>query len=786
MAECPSQTSAESILKLLQGLSQEDRQYVLSRAEGGVAADESSANATGAEAAQEEDGGMGWTEIVVLGMGVLLLIHVLGTVLWEVKRYKQIHAANDKGVSDYLKYRFGLWYSRTPGAAGIVLFFMSVVLLVVGGMSYSVMAGSSIAESLWAAWIWIVAPDGGGSAEGYYGRIAGLFTSCGGMLIFAMLMSIISAKFEEMLDMFKNSGLPVVEGDHIVLLGWSPMVPFLVDELCNSKEGSGGCTIVILTPLDKVAVEEKLEDADIDYRNSDVVVRSGDRRKTEDLEAIALSSAATVIVVSKADETREDSDARQLNVLSAMKSKKWPIDGTVLVQCMLKTNSKLFGEYCHSEKKEVIVTGDLLGSLMVHCTQQRGLAQATLQLLGFEGAEFYDLRVEGISGKTFRDLVFGLPGAMAVGIVRGESWELLPSMDTKFAGDERIIMLADDETTCPKKLDEARIRSSFPQDNNSRFAGVKQVVKQLDEHEDPETVLIIGWNETVGAVLVELDKVLAEKSKVVIFSPVPIADREAFIKAALKRRGKDKYKYFDVEHRAGPMCARTRLAELPLDKAARVFVLSDSSSKQPRDADASAVAVCIQLMDICQERQKDVASSMDRVIVPQILLASTVEHFQSMGLPDYIVSDHLTASICAQVALNPDMRPMIEELLSDSGCSLKIRKLMQYPDLAGEKNKDEITFTKIAKRAAMTGEVALGYKLTMSAEEEWTLNPKDWRSPLEWNEESRIASLSRTRSKLAIQRASTMSMGESSPGAPRRQYTAGSPKGKSPECCQQT
>mmetsp|Transcript_37940 Transcript_37940/g.70572 ORF Transcript_37940/g.70572 Transcript_37940/m.70572 type:complete len:740 (-) Transcript_37940:62-2281(-) len=739
MAEClTSEASPKAILELLTGLSPDERQHVISRAEGGAALNETSAEAAA------EDGGVGWTEIVVVSTGVFLTLQILGTVLQGFQGYRQIPPLRNRGFSDYLKYRFGVWYSKTTGAAEIVLFYMSAVLLIFGGISNSLMANSSLADSLWASWIWIVAPDGGDSGEGYFGRIAGLCTSCGGMLIFAALMSIISAKFEEMLDMFKNEGLPVIESGHIVVLGWSPMVPFLVDELCNSKEGSGGCAIVILTPLDKVDVEEKLEDAGIDYRNSDVVVRSGDRRKTESLEETDIKTASIVIVVSKADVTREDSDARQLNVLSAMRAKEWPTDGTVLVQSMLKINSKMLAQYCHSKKTEVVVTGDILGSLMVHCAQERGLAQATLQLLGFDGAEFYDVHVQGIAGKTFRDLVFGLPGAIPVGIVRGDDWVLLPDMDMKFSGDERIIMLADDETACPKKLDEERICSSFPSGvDNFLSLGVKRVVTETHATKACETVLIIGWNETIGAVLVELDKVLAQGSTVVIFSPQSISDRQEFLREALKRRGKDKYKNFDVKHCAGPLCARTPLSNLPLHAAARVFVLSDSSLSQPRDADANAIAVSIQLLSLSQEQDKEVGEAVDRVFVPQILLSNTEEHFKSMGLPDYILSDKLTASICAQIACNPEMRPVIEELVSDSGCSLSIRTLEQYPELAGQKSKD-VTFEKIVKQAALTGELAIGFKLTMSAYEEWIINPKEWRAHLEWGMESRIVSLSRT------------------------------------------
>lgn len=739
---CPQEDgSSETVLRLLRALPDDDRLRVVREATGGAG----TAPEQDVEAPSHSD--IGWIELAVLSVGVTLLAYITGLVLLEARRYKSIPCCqgeqNKKSIQHHFKYRFGLWYSKTQGASSIVLLCLSVVLHIVGGVLHSTLTGSPIAGSLWAAWIWIAAPDGGGSAEGY-GRIAGALVSCGGMLIFALLMSVVSSSFEEMLDMFKHRGYPLVEGGHIVILGWSSMVPSLVEELCTAMEGSGGTVIAILTPLEKVEVEEMLEDAGVDFKNSDVAVRKGDRRIVQDLDSVSVQTASIVIVASRDDVSREDSDARQLNVLSAMNTAKYPSNGLVLVQCMLPNNSDFLMGFCQSKQKAAIITGDILGAFMVHGLQQHGLGQATCEMLGFDGDEIYISHVEGIAGRNFQEVIFGLPGAVAMGIARGGTVELLPDMDMTLQGDDRIIMLAEDRSKCPTKLDDKRIEdvSAILRPNNTKY--VKCALLQQEASQKCETVLIIGWNEAIGAVLCELDKVLALGSTVVVFSPAQIADCEAFVQAALERRGKKAFSNLSVEHRSGPLCARTHLAALPIREANKILILADNSAAKPRDVDGATLAVALQVMDIRRAHQQNTESTAESpVVVPQILQSSMEEHFQQNGLPDYILSEKLVASICAQVACDPVVGGIIPELLSEHGCGLRVRTISEYPQLPGQHDESESTFANIAARAARAGEVALGYK--KSACEPWTLNPKRWLDVLKLTPDSRIVSLIRPR-----------------------------------------
>ena len=102
---------------------------------------------------------------------------------------------------------------------------------------------------------------------------------------------------------------PVMECGHVVILGWSPIVPALVSELCFARKEVGGTVEVLLTELCKIDVEDVLR-VHINFSNSHVVVRTGDTAKAEDLEKLSVKDARTVLVVSLADHTRVVNDAQ--------------------------------------------------------------------------------------------------------------------------------------------------------------------------------------------------------------------------------------------------------------------------------------------------------------------------------------------------------------------------------------------------------------------------------------------------------------------------------------------
>eukprot|EP00928_Gymnodinium_smaydae_P013314 TRINITY_DN14868_c0_g2_i1.p1 TRINITY_DN14868_c0_g2~~TRINITY_DN14868_c0_g2_i1.p1 ORF type:complete len:572 (+),score=142.27 TRINITY_DN14868_c0_g2_i1:53-1717(+) len=524
--------TARAAALLLKGLTQDERQAVVAEAlaldgvdhlASGVA--EAASNGSLAAVADDDAGtasllGPCMTAAFIC-VAVSIMAYLFLVVLNERQRYHARHADKRANFKTYLRYRFGYWYTWTPGSAGIVLLVMSLCLLLAGGALLRVVMDQPISESLWAAWIWIAAPDGGGSQETPLGRMIGMFVSVGGMLIFALLMSVVSSTFEDTLHNLRAGAAPVIEGDHCVIIGDGPMLATIVAELCSAAESRGGSVIAILSPRSKLEVEDYLRETEIDFRNSTVVVRSGLGHKVEDLQKVSVESARRVVVLGKTGVSREDCDAMTLNVLLTMKNNGWPASGSTVVQCELVRNQRLFGELA-GEASQVLTTNDFVGELMVQCSRQRGLASIVSSLFSFEDDEFYIKRVENTGGRFFREAIFATPNVVLIGLAsKARGVELLPPMDRVIQEDEELVMLAQDASFIPTAISESLLQNSEGARLQARWRrermdwserGSPEIIEKAALGLDAtvtETVVILGWNETIGAILVELDNSLS-------------------------------------------------------------------------------------------------------------------------------------------------------------------------------------------------------------------------------------------------------------------------------------
>eukprot|EP00435_Cladocopium_sp_Y103_P054833 s341_g18.t1 len=353
-------------------------------------------SATPKPLALEDSDEIGVSAYLFLGVWMVVLYYISHTIWLERHRFLQTQAAHQAGFATYLTYRFGHWYAWTQAASVKVLLVLSATLLVVGGLGHSVLSQSSIQESLWRSWIWIADPDGGESALPG-GHAVGVVVSIGGMLIFALLLSLITSAFEDFLWQIRHGSLPVVEGDHIVILGYDRSAIWMIEELCCAMETSGGGLIAILASEGKAEVENWIQHADINLRNSSVVVRTGQPYNEEDLTKVAVQTARRIVLLANKKVSREEADAQSLNALLTLQGLDYTPskERCTIVECCLVRNQNLFRSLA-SGPMQVLATQDFLGQLLVEASRQRGLSQVISQTLGFDGMEFYIAEVSGI------------------------------------------------------------------------------------------------------------------------------------------------------------------------------------------------------------------------------------------------------------------------------------------------------------------------------------------------------------------------------------------------------
>ncbi|CAK0812495.1 unnamed protein product [Prorocentrum cordatum] len=546
------------------------------------------------------------------------------------------------------------------------------------------------------------------------------------MLIFAMLISLVTEAFESALRHLRHGSIPVVEGNHTVILGWTVTTPHVIDELCVAAESSGGEYIVLLTPFPKPEIEQKLQEAEIDLRNSTVVVRSGQAHFKEDLIRVAVETAKRVLVLADHRLSHEAADAQSLNVLLTLnrvlaaahdvpadtadtadtEPSEQPSIGPspsgkltaasaaaayVVAECCLVRNIKLFKSLAYG-RMEVLCTQDFVSQLVVESCRQRGMSHVIAEMIGFRGSELYVAKVDGLEGRCFSELQRLLPFVVPLGYSDASgNLVVAPSLSYTFAGGEQLIMLAEDKSTLPTAVQ----RPCDASNQSKNLQTVKPIGTPVPLPEVRcELVVMIGWNDSVGSMMPELDQLVGPGSEVIIYSPWPIAEREKFLHSSQVRR-QCFYKHLKVTHREGVLGARYQLEELPLERASKVFIMADSAETSAEKADAHTVAAILQVRDILLERS-NIEHLSDVVIVPQVLGEMAVDACIFSELSDYIHSTKLSASVLASILEVPDLAPVLRDLVKSrryTGASLYIRRIRDYarPDSLPEERRSRST-----------------------------------------------------------------------------------------------
>ncbi len=122
-------------------------------------------------------------------------------------------------------------------------------------------------------------------------RCVSLVVSVGGMLVTALLLSLVSNSISSKVDELRKGKAAVLECDHTLILCWSDKVWNLCYALCQGKQAVGGRPIVILADKDKEQMDSEIESFGIELLGSSITCRNGDPLSKEDLLKVAAQHA---------------------------------------------------------------------------------------------------------------------------------------------------------------------------------------------------------------------------------------------------------------------------------------------------------------------------------------------------------------------------------------------------------------------------------------------------------------------------------------------------------------
>jgi voltage-gated potassium channel Kch len=317
----------------------------------------------------------------------------------------------------------------------------------------------------------------------------------------------------------------------------------------------------------------------------------------------------------------------------------------------------------------------------VQTGRQSGLSAVYSQLLDFESAELYLQRQPELAGKTFGEAIFAYGTSALVGVATAAGEVLVPPpLDRKFEpGDDVIAITHDDDVLV---LDGGR--DQLPIDADAIVATAP------DHTHAPERTLVLGASVRTATVVRQLDAHVAPGSEIVV-----VGEDAALLAITAERA--------TLTTRVGDLTDRSVLDSLDATRFDHVLVLSETRGRTQEMADARTTVILLHLRDIERRAGKRVPITSEILDILNRDLAAVAE------ADDFIVSNTLVSLMVGQLAQNPRLVRVFDELFSTGGHEIYLKPAARYV------RPGEVSFATVCEAALRRDEVAIGYRLARGA-----------------------------------------------------------------------
>jgi len=593
-------------------------------------------------------------------------------------------------LNQRLRYRFDNLMSRgTPALIGM-LFVLSLTIVLIAGLVIS-LAGFvqdgesgklSFAEAAWESLMRTLDSGTMGGDTGTGFRLVMLFVTLGGIFIVSALVGVLNNGIEDQMDRLRKGRSQVLESNHTLVLGWSPQIFTILNELMTANENQNNARIVVLADKDKVEMEDEIRERVEVKGKTRIICRNGSPIDPTDLE-IASPHTAKSIIVLPPENSDPDTDIIKTVLAITNNPNRRAEPYHIVTQIRHEKNMDVLKIVGEKDNVQAVVTGDLIARVVAQTSRQSGLSVVYTELMDFGGDEIYFKHEPSLTGKTYGEALLAFEDSSLMGLRKADGKILLsPGMDTVIEKDDQVFALSADDDT---------IRIS----NQSRPAVSESAIRSSGAPltPKPEKCLILGWNRSGTTIVRELDNYVAKGSQVTV-----VADVYNIEKQILAQGGKLKNQKLTVQE--GETTDRDLLNSLGVEEYDHVIVLA-YSTLEPQEADAKTLVTLLHLRDMAEKDETPFS------IVSEMLDLRNRELAEATQVDDFIVSEHLVSLMMSQFSENAELFDVFTDIFDPEGAEIYLKPVSDYVTTGTPLN-----FYTVVEAARRRGETAIGYRVT--------------------------------------------------------------------------
>jgi len=635
-----------------------------------------------------------------------------------------VSTPNRHSFSARLRYAFDNYMAR--GTVALIVGLFGLSLLIILAVTIAVLISGTLRESdatqgldfaelFWRSLLRTLDPGTmGGDTGSVLFVLSMLLVTLGGIFIVATLIGIISTGIEGKLDELRKGRSTVLESNHTVILGWSRQIFEIIGEIVQANENQRRACIVVLAERDKVEMEDEIRQRVPDTKTTRIVCRSGSPIELANLGIASPQTSRSIVVLAPEN---EDPDTDVIKTLLAITNDPDRRAEPYRIVAELREPSNVdVARLASRGEAQLVLGGELIGRIAAQTCRQPGLSIVYQDLLDFGGDEMYFWSSPDLVGRQFGECLALFRTSSLIGIapVDGEP-HLNPQMDRVIADGDRLVFVSQDDDTIKRE------------DPPPGVARDELIVLREQAPPGKDTTLVLGWNSRTAGLLTELDKYVAVGSRLTVLADghgVAAPGDEITAVGERLQRMKLEYRHADTTNRAV-------LDQITSEGYEHIVVMSYSDYLDEQRADARTLVTLLHLRDIEAKAGESFTIVSEMLDVRNRALAAVTR------ADDFIVSGKLVSLMMSQLAENPDLRPIFDDMFDEAGSEIYLKPAGDYVVLG-----QPVDFYAVVESARRRGQTAFGYRLLSRAEDAGAnygvaMNP-DKAAPVTFSEADRI------------------------------------------------
>jgi ion channel POLLUX/CASTOR len=461
------------------------------------------------------------------------------------------------------------------------------------------------------------------------------------------IIAFLTAKVVILFQKFNSGKSQIIDNKHYLILGWNNNIFQIFHEIAEANLNQSKPTVVCFSALANTDMQSRLSTSKVKNRRIRIITRSGNLYNEDELLTLNVRQAKSVIVLS--DESEVD----------------FSLESTLLVTRKILSDIKIpvIAQFNNSENIEIFSRSDqnllpvnnnsVLASITTQAIRNKEISEVILDFLDYDGDEIYFFPPDNFVGKTFDESKIQAMNISIFGIFNSNhTISLNPKGNTLIKSDDKLIAVAeDDDLEIDFKTDAFNQKGKSP---------------KIEDEKEVKSILFLGWSSIGQLVLNGIQKFLDHKSHIGIFrQPNSSIESPNFVQDfnnVTCNEVKSTSSLIDIDY-----IKKTKVDTI-------IILQSEDEGLSQEKKDALNIILDLNLNEL---KKTGIINNNIRVIL-HLNDGAKKSLTQNDSSHEFIMSDLLTSLLITQLADNPNLAGIFDELFNEKGAKIRIDPISKF------------------------------------------------------------------------------------------------------------